>query len=275
MSETTNAERQQITVGFDGTRSAVAALEWATLEATARGASIQVVVACQPGPATPWSLPTGDWAALVLNHAESAARDAQAQVGDRAHVTTSVCVGLPGRVLARLSESSTLVVVGSAGHIGLAGWMRGSVSRYLLHHGSCPLVVIGPESHPGPVHRLVLSSTLDLNGETFGLVARWVRTRALPVHVIASFAVPTLLPDLAMTFDVSTVAAAVEVENAAYIERLRTLLPPGSEITTQVVDALPIEALARHTKVGDLLVVPRGWEHDVPFAQGCAPVCVV
>jgi nucleotide-binding universal stress UspA family protein len=268
-------KRQRITVGYDGSPSARAALVWATAEASADGSALEVVIACPAGPATPWSLPNSEWSSFVRHRAEDLARDAKEIVDSRADVSTEVYVGLPGRVLAAFSAHSDLLVVGSAGHIGLAGWIRGSVSRYLLHHSECPLVVVGPESHAGPVRRLLVSSTLDLNGETFDAIGRWVRSRRLPVHVIASFALPTLMPDLALTFDASTVGAAVAVENAAYVHRLKATLPPGAEVTTEVVEALPIEALDRRAKTGDLLVVPRGWEHDVPFAHGTAPVCVV
>jgi hypothetical protein len=182
---------------------------------------------------------------------------------------------VPGRVLAAFSKRSDLVVVGSAGHIGLGGWMRGSVSRYLLNHCGCPLVVVGPQSHAGAVRRLVVSSTLDLNDETFDFVASWVNTHHVPVFVLASFALPTLLPDLAMTFDKETIAEAVDRENGRYVGRLKAALPSGGQVTTAVVEGRPIEALDRNTKLGDLLVVPHGWEHDVPFEHGCAPVCVV
>jgi nucleotide-binding universal stress UspA family protein len=267
-----------ITVGYDGSASARAALLWAVMEAEARGSALHVVIASQLGPITPWSLPPShDWSVLEMHRAEEIAREAKEIAGGHARVTTAVHEGLPSRVLTRYSQRTDLLVVGSSGHVGLAGWVRGSVSRYLLHHAACPLVVVGPESFTGHVKRLVLSANLDPDGLAFPLVTSRVLLHHAPVHVIASYALPTLIPDIAveLELDLEEMHQNVREQVSTYVEDLRLALPSATPVTSELDQGLVMEVLDRQSRIGDLLVVPRGCEHDVPFAHGRCPVCVV
>lgn len=272
-----SGEPFRITVGYDGSAAARAALLWAVMEAETRDAALHILVASQPGPITPWSLPAShDWSVLETHRAEEVARDAKEIAGGHAQVTAAVHEGLPSRVLARYSTESDLLVVGSSGHVGAAGWVRGSVSRYLLHHAGCPLVVVGPESFAGHVKRLLLSANLDPDGEMFGVAASWVLAHDLPVHVIGSYALPTLLPDItpALDLDLEEMHDRVREQLASYVDMLRLALPPATAITSALEHGLVSEVLDRDSRIGDLLLVPRGCEHDVPFAHGRCPVCV-
>jgi nucleotide-binding universal stress UspA family protein len=266
-----------ITVGYDGSTSGRAALLWAVAEAQARGAVLQVMVAAQPA-VPPWALPPShDWTIMGVRRAEEVAREAKEIAGGQAPVMTAVDEGLPGRVLGHYSQASDLLVVGSSGHVGVAGWARGSVSRYLLHHASCPLVVVGPESFPGRVKRLVLSANLDPDGDVVGLTGGWVQTHQVPVHVVGSYALPTLMPDITLAFsvDLAELHARVGEQFSAYVDSVRLALPAGTTISSELKHGLVAEVLDREIRLGDLLVVPRGCEHDVPFAHGRCPVCVV
>lgn len=52
--------------------------------------------------------------------------------------------GDPGRVICNLAGSwgADLIVVGRRGHRGLAEWVLGSVSNYVMHHAPCSVLTV-------------------------------------------------------------------------------------------------------------------------------------
>lgn len=132
----------QVLVGVDGSASSVDALRWAAGEAKARDAELHVVYAwrLQIMSASPW-VPTipEDVEAMsreVLDQAmaDPALTDVRAQ-GHLHH-------GSAGRALVERSDGAALVVVGSRGQGRIGSLLLGSVTRQLLHHASCPVVVV-------------------------------------------------------------------------------------------------------------------------------------
>jgi nucleotide-binding universal stress UspA family protein len=48
----------------------------------------------------------------------------------------------PGPALTRLSKGATALMVGTRGHCEVIGAFLGSVSQYVLHHGTCNTIVV-------------------------------------------------------------------------------------------------------------------------------------
>jgi nucleotide-binding universal stress UspA family protein len=135
---------RRIVVGVDGSAESVAALEWALDEASRRDATVDVVHA--------WHLPTYDATIPVsLDPApfEEGARLTLDQILDAVErpdgapkIESRLVCGPAGPELVDAAKGAELLVVGSRGHGGFVGMLLGSVSQYVLHHASCPVVVI-------------------------------------------------------------------------------------------------------------------------------------
>jgi nucleotide-binding universal stress UspA family protein len=134
----------RVVVGIDGSARSLAALRWAAAEARLRDADVDVVHAWRlPIMAVPpATMALTDYAALedsgraVLD----AALDEPDLAGLRVH--PHFVHDSPGRALIERAEGAGLVVAGTRGLGRVSGALLGSVSRQLLHHAPCPVVVI-------------------------------------------------------------------------------------------------------------------------------------
>ncbi|MFE0465316.1 universal stress protein [Kitasatospora sp. NPDC058965] len=149
------APQRRIVVGVDGSRASATALRWALDQAAATGADVVETVGVWevPGyyalaggmlPPPPEGLEPDRLAAKVL--AETVAREA----GDRpaVPVTQLVLPGPAAAALLRQAEGAELLVVGSRGLGGFAGVLLGSVSRHVVEHAPCPVVVVRAPQDP-------------------------------------------------------------------------------------------------------------------------------
>lgn len=134
----------RVVVGVDGSARSTTALRWAAAEARARDADLEVVHAWRPPlvltPPVLSSYPDSS----VLEQAGRAVLDASladpSLEGTRVH--PQLTAALPARALIERAAEATLVVVGTRGLGRMTGTLLGSVSRQLLHHAPCPVVVI-------------------------------------------------------------------------------------------------------------------------------------
>ncbi len=131
-----------IVVGFDGSKGAVAALEWAAKEAQLRGDRLCVVQAWTAG-----EFGTDeDIAAYTQGKAES---EAAAVLDGYPGLEWEVVAlrGSPAKVLVDHSANADMLVVGSRGHGGFAGLLLGSVSHQVsAHAGTAAVVIVHSES---------------------------------------------------------------------------------------------------------------------------------
>lgn len=133
-------------VGVDGSEGAAHALEWAAAEARLRQATLEVVVAWTYPSATqpPMSHPPisdeqlareGD---AVIDHT-IAQRDIDLSAID---VQRKVVAGIPQDVLVNEARGATMAVVGARGLTGLKSVLLGSTSKHVMHHATCPVLVV-------------------------------------------------------------------------------------------------------------------------------------
>lgn len=140
---------QTVLVGVDGSECAATALTFAAEEASRRHARLRIVMA--------WNVPAGVYAAgfgAILDDSTFNAFGEQAQsIVDEAvetvaktHPTLScegrALEGQPAAVLLEQAADVALIVVGSRGLGGFASLLLGSVSQQVVHHATCPVVVV-------------------------------------------------------------------------------------------------------------------------------------
>ena len=142
-----------IVVGVDGSDASSAALRWAADEARLRSASLVAVYAWSFVPPQPigdpgmLAIPAGDLPGQLDAESEAAkiALDdavAGALGADPVDVDRRLVEGDAGEALVAESKEAELVVVGSHGRSGFKAALLGSVSRHVVDHAACPVVVV-------------------------------------------------------------------------------------------------------------------------------------
>jgi nucleotide-binding universal stress UspA family protein len=143
-----------IIVGIDGSDHSRHALEWAVREAAVRQTPLTVLPVQQP-------TATGYWGAGavvpypymydqdVATQARKMAQEETDSTLEKAgpgfrppSVTVQVITGMPAEALLQAAEGAAMLVVGSRGAGGFGRLLLGSVSTQVVHHASCPVVVI-------------------------------------------------------------------------------------------------------------------------------------
>jgi nucleotide-binding universal stress UspA family protein len=143
-----------IVVGVDGSDASQAALRWAADEARLRFSPLVAVHAWSFIPAQPigdpgmLAMPAGDLAGQLgaeNEAAQSVLRDAVTEAlgeGPGLDLEQRLVEGDAADALVAASESAELLVVGSHGRSGLKAALLGSVSRHVVAHAACPVVVV-------------------------------------------------------------------------------------------------------------------------------------
>lgn len=250
-----------ILVGFDGSPDALAALEWAMREASARHLAVRVLFV-EPDIAS-WdaAAATMSWAPVVVTSAATdvtavleQARKRAADVG--VEITTASVIGSPAAVLVEQSRRAELVVIGSRGLGSAASVILGSSVVHVSSHARCPVVVAQARgSADGPV---VVG--VDGTADSEALVA-WALDHAsrhfLPLEVVHVYSLP-VYPGVVPTVppeEVSRATADAETRLtrevlAGWAERY-----PDVVITMRVLHGRPAAALVEATRRASVTVV--------------------
>ena len=141
-------------VGVDGSDASHDALRWAAEEAQLRSTALVALHAWSFVPAQPigdpgmLAVPAGDLAGQ-LNAENDAAQIGLDQAvedalgaGSDVELERRLIEGDAGEALVAASKDALLVVVGSHGRSGFKAALLGSVSRHVVDHAACPVVVV-------------------------------------------------------------------------------------------------------------------------------------
>ena len=138
-----------IVVGVDGSENAWHALDWAKDEAVLRHCTLRIVCSFEDPVATV-GLGTAFGAGspitvdpeLIEDAARMVVEEAGRRVGDEVVVHLVPRCDRPAVVLCEESRDAALLVVGTRGHRTVGSLLLGSVSNYVAHHSSCPVVIV-------------------------------------------------------------------------------------------------------------------------------------
>ncbi|MFJ5811967.1 universal stress protein [Streptomyces sp. NPDC093093] len=137
---------QTVTVGFDGSRASLAAVSWAATEARRRGVALRLLHV--------WDLGPDVHSPLIGHGAPEADPRATAERVRHDHpglevVTLDRC-GEPASVLCQAAGASEMLVLGSRGLGGVAGFAVGSVALAVVARTRHPIVLVrDPEPATG------------------------------------------------------------------------------------------------------------------------------
>lgn len=138
--------KERIVVGIDGSDEARPALRWAAQEARVRGATLDIVLAWND----PWNYWDGviaapmDWPKIEEGQRKLLDDEADSVAGEFWDVDFERVIAneLPAKALLDRANDAALLVVGSRGRGGFSGLLLGSVSQQVIHHATCPVVVV-------------------------------------------------------------------------------------------------------------------------------------
>ena len=143
-----------IVVGVDGSPASLAALRWAAEEARLRDARLIALHAWTFVPLAPLAEPglipmgAGDVVGTLEAEREAAKAELDAALAGAfsgkppVEIERKLVEDDPAEALQRESKQADLLVVGSRGRSRIAAALLGSVSKHVIDHAPCPVVVV-------------------------------------------------------------------------------------------------------------------------------------
>ncbi|MEU8755773.1 universal stress protein [Streptomyces chartreusis] len=143
-----------VTAGLDGSRESRAAAEWAAREAQLLGLPLKLIQVWEPVPEPMAQAPL--LGVETQQHwTERIPRDAAEGIRVRhpgLDVTIEQLSGRPAEVLADEAKDAELLVLGSRGLSGIAGFLVGSVGLAVVAHADRPVVLVRAEEQAADEH---------------------------------------------------------------------------------------------------------------------------
>lgn len=135
---------RNVTVGLDGSPESRAAAEWAAREAKLRGLPLRLVHVWEPVP-EPMAQASLLGAETQAHWSERVPRETAEGLRLRhpgVHVETEQIPGRPADALAGAAKAAELLVLGSRGLSGIAGFLVGSVGMAVIADTETPVVLV-------------------------------------------------------------------------------------------------------------------------------------
>jgi nucleotide-binding universal stress UspA family protein len=269
---------QHVTAGVDGSTESLAAAHWAGREALRRGAALKLVHAWTSHPRPAASVPMGpserEWGQQTLDRAAGSVRAAHPGL----RIVEQPASGSAVAALLAAPGEAELLVLGSRGLGGVAGFLVGSVSQRVVARSVRPVVLVrageaaadehlpasdgvSPEEIPGTPYRDVVLG-LDTRrpcDELIEFAFEFAGRYGAALHVIHAFSVPS-----SDGGDLHSATGAGGPELLAAQERavVSTLRPwcekfPEISVTETVSEGRAATALVRASSGASLVVVGR------------------
>jgi len=144
---------ETIVVGVDGSEGGTAALQFAVEEAALRKAKLRIVSAWEvpaavygSGFAPPIDAGTLEALGGRMQELADEAAETVKKLQPTVEVEAVAVAGQPADVLLEQAAGAGLIVVGRRGLGGFKTLLLGSVSQQVVHHASCPVVVVNEPS---------------------------------------------------------------------------------------------------------------------------------
>lgn len=137
-----------VLVGVDGSPESLAAADWAAAEAALSGLPLRLVRAWEGVPNPSGSVPDP---ADGQHGADRSLQEAVQDVTRRFPGTRPTCElvqGPPVPALLAAAAKAEMLVLGSRGLSGAAGYLAGSTASDVVAHAARPVVLVRPASHP-------------------------------------------------------------------------------------------------------------------------------
>ncbi|MFC8920500.1 universal stress protein [Streptomyces sp. NPDC057116] len=260
-----------VTVGLDGSRESLAAVDWAAEEALRRAVPLRLLHAwCGDGdPRTLLVDPVvaRGWGERMLGVAERRLRRRHPALDVETEWSSNDAV----EELCAAGDTAELLVLGSRGLSGLAGFLAGSVSLAVLARIRRPVVLVRPHNHRAPKAD-ELAGAVDPEAEVvigldvsrpadevlaFGFAA--ADRYGCGLRVLHAWAVPTICgPDMGGALPLLTTEVAQDARRA-----LDEALAPWTDkypdvpVVRECHQGRPAQDLAEASRDARLLVVGR------------------
>jgi nucleotide-binding universal stress UspA family protein len=262
-----NSQTGRIVVGYDGSESAGAALDWAAVEAQRRSLPLTVLSVIDPLGTLPgvYSLPREVFEAqarqITTRGAEQAGKNA-----DSVEITAVGHLGQVAAALTELSRTAELLVVGTRGRSELVGALLGSVAFAASAHARCPVVVVRGDSAPAGPRRPVVVGVDGSPGADVALryAADLASEITAPLLIVSSYR------------SINTeIAAGSAYRDLADTDPL-SFASAGRKAAEQVTGAAARQAKGRHPDLElQEMTVNGSAAHELPrLAEGCGLLVV-